>query len=467
MSTDTSTEEVSPLDPDDELLVAYLDGELDSRERDELEDRLLQDESLRQKLQSLQTGWEMLDELPAPTTNERLVESTLELVVSDILKAAPEQPEEKSPQRFRIPLLIGAFALLAAIAGWSAGFFNRSSIEHHQLQNLALAENLDAYLWGSDLTLMRILQNDPAWLNMVSTAKEMGQLNYEPMTKIQTTPVSGRFEVIASMVPESRAILETRWEELAQLDADSREKIKQTAAKIEIQPESELLIKTMSQYAAWRSTLPAEMRDAIEQTEGIERKKAIAEAITYTLDSVSRRSGGMLSEETVIRIDHALETFLADRTDADPKLKAAIDKHAERYSEGAHVYAIMVMLADENQSRSRSRFSRPPGYDAIAPITMSELDSIIAILDVNALDDLNLLTNWSPYSGHDPRLLESTLRTWAEETARRKFDQLRPERGTLIERYSELSNAERDRIDLLPPSEIKRRLSDRGRSFGR
>ena len=63
MSTETIADE-RPVDPDDELLVAYLDGELDSEMRSDLEQRLMDDASLRSRLQTLQRGWDWLDELP-------------------------------------------------------------------------------------------------------------------------------------------------------------------------------------------------------------------------------------------------------------------------------------------------------------------------------------------------------------------------------------------------------------------
>ncbi|MGB7325988.1 MAG: hypothetical protein WBD31_14030 [Rubripirellula sp.] len=469
MSADTMIDEISPIDPDDELLVAYLDGELEPKQRDELEERLMEEASLRAKLQSLQTGWEMLDALPSPTINERLVESTLELVVSDILKIVPEAALEKKQSfttRFRMPLIVGGVALATTLAGWAGGYQYRKSIERDQVANLALAENLDAYMWGSDQTLMRKLQADPAWLNMVATAREMGELKSDASTTIRDTPVNQRFGLIESLEDEPRATLESRWDELSQLDPPNLQKVRQVADAVAAQPDAELLLKTMSQYAAWRANLPGEMRDAIEQNEGAKQQSAIAAAITFTLDTVSRRSGSILSDDTVIRIDHALNTFLDERMEADPELKASIERNQEVFGEGARVFMIGRMVSNDSSSHGRPR----PGSTSVPKVTLHELDSIIAILSDEAMEDLYLLTNWSPYAGHDPRLLESTLRTWAEEAVRRKMDSLRPERKSLSERYMELSESERDRMDLLPPEEMKRRLTSGGRGqppFGR
>ena len=73
-----------PVDPDDELLVSYLDGELDERCRKSVESRLVRELNFQKRLQALQTGWEWLDELPVESTDEQLVESTIELVVADL-----------------------------------------------------------------------------------------------------------------------------------------------------------------------------------------------------------------------------------------------------------------------------------------------------------------------------------------------------------------------------------------------
>ncbi len=474
MSTNPATNDVTPIDPDDELLVAYLDGELENRQRDGLEERLLAEPDLREKLQSLQAGWELLDALPSPTTNERLVESTLELVVSDILKVLPPseaalaaQTAASSPlRRYRWPFVIASVCALLAALGWFGGYQYRRAAEHEQASKLALAENLDAYLWSGDLKLMRLLQSDASWLNMLTTISEIGQVKADTVTVVRDTPVKSRFAVVGQMTAAQRGTLEARWDELSQLDPPTLGKVRETAAAVTAQPDADLLLQTMNSYAAWRSTLPGEMRDAMEKSDGTKRKSAITQAIEFTLQSVSRRSGGMLDEDTVDRIYFALKTFLDERMRADPKLNAAIEQGTQMFGPNAQVFAMSRLVS--NDSRGRGRMKPPPGFNQIESLTSSELDSIIGILSDDAIEDLNLLTNWSPYSGHDPRLLESTLLTWAEETVRRKFESMRPERGTLLERYTEMSDQERDIIDLLPPDEMKRRLNGRSRSpFGR
>ena len=78
----------SPIDPDDELLVAYLDGELSRDDESALENRLVENDNLRERLQNLQSGWELLDDLPDSAPSLKLVGSTLEMVVADLEKTS-------------------------------------------------------------------------------------------------------------------------------------------------------------------------------------------------------------------------------------------------------------------------------------------------------------------------------------------------------------------------------------------
>ncbi len=57
-------------------------------------------------------------------------------------------------------------------------------------------------------------------------------------------------------------------------------------------------------------------------------------------------------------------------------------------------------------------------------------------------------------AGGDPLNEAMTLGHWAEEAARRNSPWAGRDRSTLLERYNELPDAERERIDLLPPKEI-------------
>ena len=213
-----------PVDPDDELLVAYLDGELDSRQRDEIEQRLMDDQRLRGRLQSLQASWEMLDDLPGTTTNDKLVESTLELVVADIVSKSSIQ--EAHVEKSRWPLIMLSSLLLAAIAGFGIVRWSQSQTQRRELEDLALAENLDAYLYGQDLELMRDLWSDSQWSNMVKVARDLGGLSDQSKPLIADKPVDERAEAIEALSLEQRASLETKWDRFQRMDGTYRDAVR-------------------------------------------------------------------------------------------------------------------------------------------------------------------------------------------------------------------------------------------------
>ena len=146
MSTDASAAKDQPVDPDVEQLVAYLDGELHGTERDAIEQRLLDEEPLRLQLQELQAGWDWLDQLPDPVPDEKLVESTLELVVSDLAK---QSPVEKRPSILRGPLLAIGLCLITAGAAFGFVRYQKNARVNQDLADLTIAEHLDAYLYLS------------------------------------------------------------------------------------------------------------------------------------------------------------------------------------------------------------------------------------------------------------------------------------------------------------------------------
>ena len=190
MSTAATLSDDTPLDPDDELLVAYLDGELDRKEQAELENRLLDDDKLRKQLQQLQTGWDLLDDLPDPAPSLKLVESTLELVVADIVKAKPKSDSIWS--RYRLPIAVAAVCLLGILGSFAIVATMNSRAYQQQLEDLAIVENFDAYNLGSDLALMRQLAANSDWSNMVTASREIGDIQIESIANLAASPLEER-----------------------------------------------------------------------------------------------------------------------------------------------------------------------------------------------------------------------------------------------------------------------------------
>ncbi len=81
LSTDSSLQ--LDVSSDEAILIDYLEGELTSKERQLIEDRLTKEPDLRETLTRLEESWRCLDMLENYPTDKELVEDTLETVVLD------------------------------------------------------------------------------------------------------------------------------------------------------------------------------------------------------------------------------------------------------------------------------------------------------------------------------------------------------------------------------------------------
>lgn len=445
MSADSNLADAS-VDPDDELLVAYLDGELEIGPRNDLEDRLLNDEALRLRLQTLQSSWDMLDDLPSPDCNEKLVESTLELVVADVTRLIPSTNVKKSFVRRYGNLLVGfALAILIPVVSYvCVGLYRKTQLQQ-QLADLELAENVDAYAMGNDLELIRELTWNESFNQMIQNAEAFGVFRGDVSTVVRDTPLSDRETMIASLPVEQRATIETRWNQFRVADLESKEEIRKTAETVKAQTNADMLLKTMAGYAAWRQSLPGNLRDGIADSKGDARREAIADAIDFTMGEISRDSGKMISDETAERIVFALKKIVEDRVANNSELAAQLQP--AKLDERSRMFVIGALLR---------------GSRLVTRITFEELEQVAEFMDDDAKETLNLLANFSPFTGRDAHLQELTMRTWAEEALLRTSFGKR-EKPSLIKRYEEIPDEQRDSLDLKSPEKFKKSLSEPNR----
>ena len=464
MSADILSDD-RPVDPDDELLVAYLDGELDGKARGDVEQRLMDDELLRHRLRSLQTGWDWLDDLPDVEPSEKLVESTMELVVADL-----EKPEQKMKggswvKRWRWPLATAAACLLGSSIVWSAILLSRERAYQDQLRDLAIAENLDAYLLSSNLKLMRELGSNPDWDEMVASARAVGNLQVDLTTSIADVPQREREVAIDEMPVESRTQLAARWDRFSRLSEADLTRVRQTAAEVAVQPDPESLVKTMQVYAVWRELLPREIREEIQSDDVATRRRAITKAIDFTKTEVSRRSGNLLPEDPAIAMEpilFVLKRIVEDKlrfVEPAEKLKITAIERATS-EEQARLVVMMTMLSRDEWRADRMRRG-PPVRLRLPSITDSELLQIKLMLPDDVLED-----QFFELTFGDPEYEALVLRAWADEAVRRKFDDRPDGETTMLQRYMEMDARDRERLDLLPPSEILRELSSSRRWRG-
>jgi hypothetical protein len=129
-----------PVSQVDQLLISYLDGELDERSSAELESRLATDVPLRNRLHEFQQTWDMLDEVQRTEPGDAFVKSTIEMVVS----TARKKSLNWNRWAIRVAAGIAAFAIPLTIAFQSVRSYQ--NLPYRQFVNdLAFWENVDMY----------------------------------------------------------------------------------------------------------------------------------------------------------------------------------------------------------------------------------------------------------------------------------------------------------------------------------
>ncbi|HBT77175.1 MAG TPA: hypothetical protein DEB39_09695 [Planctomycetaceae bacterium] len=130
---------------DEMLLMEYLDGELSSERRRNLEERLVGDPALRRTLSELEQSWQSLEILDRATSDKKLAETTIETVVfSAEVEVAALAEKEK---RRRIPKILVILCLIfcGVVVGHGAVHFFVPDPRLYLLLDMPIIERFDRY----------------------------------------------------------------------------------------------------------------------------------------------------------------------------------------------------------------------------------------------------------------------------------------------------------------------------------
>ncbi len=144
----------------DEQLVAYLDGELDSRGSREVEELLASNPDVRRRLQDLERSWEMLGELDATPVKENFARTTLEMVAVEAEKdLAAEEAVAPKKRRYAIAWA-GVVAATLCVVGFFVGSTFMPSQNSKLLRDLSVIEKVDQYRQVGDVEFLRMLHKE-------------------------------------------------------------------------------------------------------------------------------------------------------------------------------------------------------------------------------------------------------------------------------------------------------------------
>jgi anti-sigma factor RsiW len=138
-----------------ELLVAYLDGELDSTASLEIERCLAAEPRVQQELQQLQQTWDLLDRLPRAEVDAKFTRSTVEMIAVVAEEETTRDHVGAAVRRRRWGQATGL--LIAAAAGFILARIVWPEPNQQLLQDLPVVENLEAYRQTPDLEFLKQL----------------------------------------------------------------------------------------------------------------------------------------------------------------------------------------------------------------------------------------------------------------------------------------------------------------------
>jgi anti-sigma factor RsiW len=131
------------IDPVDEELVAYLDGEIDAAGRVRVERRLADDAAFRERLRRMQQTWEALDLLPRTNAGDAFTSSTMTLVVAEQEIAATQAVQQFKAQRGQRWWWGAAATAAAVVLGFLLVYRTLTAEDQALVNDLPVIERVD------------------------------------------------------------------------------------------------------------------------------------------------------------------------------------------------------------------------------------------------------------------------------------------------------------------------------------
>ncbi|MEZ6072545.1 MAG: hypothetical protein R3C10_20355 [Pirellulales bacterium] len=154
---------------DDELLVAYLDGELDAATADAVERRLAGEPMLRERLQALTGTWDLLDHLPQETVDESFTQTTVAMVA---MKADEGLERRAGRADWSLWLLGGVVLLAAAFCGFRWQRTLWPDANERLLRDWSVVERQALYGRVGDVDFVRSLRDRGLFTDADAAMKE-------------------------------------------------------------------------------------------------------------------------------------------------------------------------------------------------------------------------------------------------------------------------------------------------------
>ncbi|MEQ1824650.1 MAG: hypothetical protein ABL921_01845 [Pirellula sp.] len=272
----------SDLQPEDEQLTAYLDGELSAEAASTLENRLVEEEELRLRLAELRRTYELLDELPETPHNQRFTKSTLELVVRELTSentqatvAIPAMPKSGEPASWWAWPRLGYLMGMLLATGICIGLGTRSAIFNREIRELGLAASMPGLSDVNELSIAESLLKEKTAIEVLRTHYSDDLVPPIPVSYVQ------RRTWIEGMTPDQIDQVNRGRQMLRKFPLDRYKRFAAIESQIEARPDSQEIQEVIRLVGI---VLDAELSYKREDLDGSREKRAqfLREQIRYS-----------------------------------------------------------------------------------------------------------------------------------------------------------------------------------------
>ena len=286
------------LSDDDELLVAYLDGELDPGDRHQLETRLADDELLRHRLYRLQQAWDALDELPRAEPSAAFTASTVSMAAVMAKESQPTTDAVTSAGFHWPPLRRTGWVAALLLLGVLVVLIPRRWHYARELRDLPVAFNLDRYNDVQSLAFLERLDREDLFVDASAPVVELPEdppaaENPTVSTAVRLVTARHRDEIKAaleSLNPDQRLQLVELYERFDRLSPSEKSKLRSFHHDLSHHPDADRLTRVLTSFHAWMATLESSQRADIQDLGDPERideiRKTLLSQLAESPDSV-------------------------------------------------------------------------------------------------------------------------------------------------------------------------------------
>lgn len=397
---------------DDEMLVAYLDGELSEAEAAQFETKLKERSDLRDRLDQLRNTWDLLDELPFTPPSERFAASTIEMIaVSSTEQTADWRTWLSHNSRWLLVLSIP----LLFVVGFASEKISQRAEQKQLLKDLPILVDWRAISNIDSLDWLEVLAEEPQLtsvvdeneLHLVSGGRLPVEL-HERRTWLQT------------LNDNDRSRLNNNRTELVKRTEQQRSQMREIANHIYSSQEREELLKAIRAYESLLLDKGLTERASLLDMSVESRKDELTKMVNWRLVPIHARK---LSTQDISAIQSWAESM------------------QEKYLD------LLPIYSDPLFSVLQSFYQSPRFKPIIGSEDFAELASQLSTESQAIL---------AAFSRDEAKKTEAMLYWISELTSPTESDSIQPE--TLKKFYLSLPDSKRDVIDLLPPEEARYQL---------